>query len=99
MDALPMLALLSPSLFLCHVLLFGAGIRYVGFSYVDNENTLKVPAATVFDAATRYTRDNFTLALNVNNLFDNEYVSSCDTQYTCNYGAGLVATLKASYKW
>ncbi|EIM24670.1 TonB-dependent siderophore receptor [Microvirga lotononidis] len=78
---------------------FGAGVRYVGFSYVDNENTLKVPAATVFDAAIRYTRDNFTVALNVNNLFDNEYVSSCDTQYTCNYGAGRVATLKASYKW
>ncbi|WP_114944534.1 TonB-dependent siderophore receptor [Microvirga calopogonii] len=78
---------------------FGAGVRYVGFSYVDNENTLKVPAATVFDAAIRYTRENFTVALNVNNLFDNEYVSSCDTQYTCNYGAGRVATLKASYKW
>jgi len=78
---------------------FGAGVRYVGFSYVDNENTLKVPAATVFDAGIRYTRDNFTVALNVNNLFDNEYVSSCDTQYTCNYGAGRVATLKASYKW
>nr|WP_262269197.1 TonB-dependent siderophore receptor [Microvirga sp. HBU65207] len=78
---------------------FGAGVRYVGFSYADNENTLKVPAATVFDAAIRYTRDNFTVALNVNNLFDNEYVSSCDTQYTCNYGAGRVATLKASYKW
>jgi iron complex outermembrane receptor protein len=78
---------------------FGAGIRYVGFSYVDNENTLKVPAATVFDGAIRYTRDNFTVALNVNNLFDNEYVSSCDTQYTCNYGVGRVATLKASYKW
>ncbi|NBJ12581.1 TonB-dependent siderophore receptor [Microvirga arsenatis] len=78
---------------------FGAGIRYVGFSYADNENTLKVPAATVFDAGIRYTRDNFTVALNVNNLFDNEYVSACDTQYTCNYGAGRVATLKASYKW
>ncbi|UVF21966.1 TonB-dependent siderophore receptor [Microvirga terrae] len=78
---------------------FGAGVRYVGFSYADNENTLKVPAATVFDAGIRYTRDNFAVALNVNNLFDNEYVSSCDTQYTCNYGAGRVATLKASYKW
>ncbi len=78
---------------------FGAGVRYVGFSYADNENTLEVPAATVFDAGIRYTRDNFTVALNVNNLFDNEYVSACDTQYTCNYGAGRVATLKASYKW
>ncbi len=78
---------------------FGAGVRYVGFSYVDNENTLEVPAATVFDAGIRYTRENFTVALNVNNLFDNEYVSSCDTQFTCNYGAGRVATLKASYKW
>ncbi|MBL0402576.1 TonB-dependent siderophore receptor [Microvirga aerilata] len=78
---------------------FGAGVRYVGFSYVDNENTLKVPSSTVFDAGIRYTRENVTVALNVNNIFDREYVSSCDTQYTCNYGAGRVATLKASYKW
>jgi iron complex outermembrane recepter protein len=78
---------------------FGAGVRHVGFSYVDNENSLKVPSSTVFDAGIRYTRENVTVALNVNNVFDREYVSSCDTQYTCNYGAGRVATLKASYKW
>ncbi|MCB8821826.1 TonB-dependent siderophore receptor [Microvirga rosea] len=78
---------------------FGAGVRYNGFSYADNENLLKVPSSTVFDAAIRYTYDNFTIALNVNNIFDREYVSSCQTQYTCNYGAGRVATLKASYKW
>jgi iron complex outermembrane receptor protein len=78
---------------------FGAGARYTGFSYADNENTLKVPSAAVFDAAIRYTKDNFTVALNVNNLFDKRYVASCQTQYTCNYGEGRVATLKASYKW
>ncbi|WP_230531517.1 TonB-dependent siderophore receptor [Microvirga roseola] len=78
---------------------FGAGVRYAGFSYADNENTLKVPSATVVDAAIRYAWDDFEVALNVNNVFDNRYVASCQTQYTCNYGAGRVATLKASYKW
>lgn len=78
---------------------FGAGVRYVGASYADNENTLSVPAATVFDAAVRYDRDNWGVALNVNNVFDEDYVAGCQTALSCGYGQGRSAILKAHFTW
>lgn len=78
---------------------FGAGARYTGSSYADNLNTLKVPDATLFDAAVRYTHDKWSVALNVNNIADKRYVASCQSALTCYYGEGRVATLKASYSW
>ncbi|UIJ72142.1 TonB-dependent siderophore receptor [Aurantimonas sp. HBX-1] len=77
----------------------GGGIRYIGDSYADNENTLKVPDATVFDAAIRYDRDDWGVSLNVNNVFDKEYVSGCQTSASCGYGEGRDVLLKAHMTW
>jgi iron complex outermembrane receptor protein len=77
----------------------GAGVRYTGSSWVDPENTLKVPAATVVDAALRYQRDNWGIALNVTNLFDGEYVKSCQGFSSCGYGESRTVTLSANVKW
>lgn len=77
----------------------GAGLRYVGSSWVDNENTLKVPAATLVDAAIRYQRDNWGVAVNVTNLFDKEYVKSCQGISGCGYGDARTVTVSAHYKW
>ncbi|MBN9073096.1 MAG: TonB-dependent siderophore receptor [Rhizobiales bacterium] len=80
----------------------GAGLRYVGESWADRANTLKVPDAAVVDAAIRYDRDNWGAALNVANLFDKEYVSSClgaGFFGSCGYGAGRTFTLKAHVNW
>jgi iron complex outermembrane receptor protein len=77
----------------------GAGVRFVGESYADAANTLKVPSYTVADAAIHYERDNWRIALNVSNLFDKEYVSSCSGETSCFYGDRRRATLSASYKW
>ncbi len=76
-----------------------AGVRYLGESWADRANTLKVKDATVFDAAIRYKRDNWSVALNVSNLFDKEYVSSCQGLALCGYGAGRTFMLKASTSW
>lgn len=76
-----------------------AGVRYVGESWADRANTLKVPSATLFDAAIRYNRDDWGVALNVSNLFDKDYVASCQGIGTCAYGAGRTFTLKASTTW
>ncbi|MGI6246331.1 MAG: TonB-dependent siderophore receptor [Pseudochelatococcus sp.] len=76
-------------------LVLGGGIRYVGSSWVDNENTLKVPSATVFDGRIGYKRDNWGVDLNVTNLFDKRYVASCQTQFTCGYAEGRVFKFKA----
>jgi len=77
----------------------GAGIRFVGSSYADAANTLRVPSYTLADAALHYERDNWRVALNVTNLFDEVYVGSCSSPSACFYGDRRRATLSASYKW
>lgn len=77
----------------------GVGVRYVGKSFADAANLYEVPGAAVVDAAIRYDRDNWGIALNVANLFDKEYVASCQGLSSCGYGAGRTFTLKASAKW
>lgn len=70
-----------------------AGARYVGSSHADTANRLKVPSAVVFDAAIRYEKNGYTIALNASNLFDKEYVSGCSDANSCFYGNGREMTL------
>ncbi|CAI1835806.1 Ferric hydroxamate uptake [Serratia liquefaciens] len=71
----------------------GGGARYVSSTPGDDGNNFKVPSYTVFDTAIKYQLDdipgleNAEIALNVNNLFDKHYVSSCFTNNTCSWGA------------
>lgn len=80
----------------------GAGLRYIGSSWGDNENTLKVPAATLADVKLGYEKDNWGVDLNVTNLFDKTYVSSCQINalgQTCSYGEGRSFKLKLHTTW
>ncbi|WP_342353715.1 TonB-dependent siderophore receptor [Azospirillum doebereinerae] len=77
----------------------GGGVRYVGSSWADNENTLKVPAATVFDARVGYKYSNWGVNVSVTNLFDKEYVASCQTQFSCGYAEGRTALLNVNMSW
>ncbi len=77
----------------------GAGVRYQGESYADRLNTLKVPDATVFDAAVRYKKNGWEGSLNVSNLFDKEYVRGCQGASTCGYGDARTVTFKLSKVW
>lgn len=80
----------------------GGGVRYVGSSYGDRENTFKVPSATVVDAMLRY---EFTpgrglaLSLNASNLFDKQYVASCYSMMGCQYGQGRTMYATMEYAW
>ena len=56
-------------------LTIGGGVRYLGESWADTANTTKVPATALFDANLRYERDDWSVALNVSNIFDASYVS------------------------
>ena len=85
----------------------GAGARYTGNTYGDQGNTWlgKADAYTVFDAAVHYDLgrlDNSlkgaSLALNVTNLFDKDYISTCDSFY-CYYGDQRSVVASATYKW
>lgn len=77
----------------------GAGVRYLGSSWADRENTLKVPATTLVDAKIGYKADNWGVDLNVTNLFDEIYVPGCQGVNTCSYGEGRSFKLKAHMTW
>lgn len=75
-------------------LTLGAGVRYTGSTYGDEANTFKVPDYTVWNTVIKYDLARFNLpgssvALNVNNLFDKEYVSSCFATYGCFWGQNV----------
>lgn len=80
----------------------GGGVRYVGSSYGDRENSFKVPSYTVVDAMLRY---EFTpgrglaLSLNASNLFDKQYVASCYSMMGCQYGQGRTMYATMEYAW
>lgn len=84
----------------------GGGVRYVGSSYANADNTMKVSPFTVVDAAVRYdlgqsipALKGLTAALNASNLFDHEYVSACATATKCFYGAGRTVIGSLTYRW
>lgn len=76
----------------------GGGVRYVGSSYATTDNSLKVPAATVYDARVGYQWREWGVALNAANLTNKTYLASCQDN-GCEYAMKrqLVATL--NYKW
>jgi iron complex outermembrane receptor protein len=84
----------------------GAGARYIGQSWGDGGNTFEVPDVTLFDAMASYdfgaldpAWNGVDLQVNVKNIADETYVSSCNSTYACFYGEGRVVTGTLSYKW
>ncbi|MGG6196563.1 ferrichrome porin FhuA [Pantoea allii] len=76
----------------------GAGIRYVGESQglysngPDANQNFSVAGYTTVDAALKYDLGRFglpgsTVGVNVNNLFNRDYVASCYREYACYWGA------------
>ncbi|WP_409317777.1 TonB-dependent siderophore receptor [Pseudomonas sp. KCJK9016] len=85
----------------------GGGVRYTGNTYGDKANTWlgKADAYTVFDASVHYDLgrlDNSlkgaSVAINATNLFDKDYISTCDSFY-CYYGDQRSVVASATYKW
>ncbi len=85
----------------------GGGVRYTGNTYGDQANTElgKADAYTVFDAAVHYdlgrldnTLKGASLQLNATNLFNKDYISTCDSFY-CYYGDQRSVVASATYKW
>ncbi|MDE1991142.1 MAG: TonB-dependent siderophore receptor [Rhizobiaceae bacterium] len=77
----------------------GGGVRYQGKSWADEANTLRVPSATLFDAAIRYEKKGWGASVNVANIFDKEYVAGCGGVNVCGYGDARTITFKLSKKW
>jgi iron complex outermembrane receptor protein len=87
-------------------LTLGMGARYTGGKPGDMYNTFDVPSFVVYDATISYDlgRLDHSLAglqtsLNIQNLFDREYVSECNYSFGCYYGQARVASVDMSYDW
>nr|WP_284739373.1 TonB-dependent siderophore receptor [Rhizobium sp. CG5] len=84
----------------------GGGLRFVGSSYSNDANTVKADGYTLLDAALRYdfgarnpSLKGLQATLNVTNLLDKEYYSSCSSEYYCQYGNGRTVLAGLRYKW
>jgi iron complex outermembrane receptor protein len=92
----------------------GFGVRYVGatdniaigsLGFVRSKDDGHTSDYTVYDAAVHYdlgvlgsTFKGTTLAVNANNVFDKEYISTCDGFY-CYYGDRRSVLASVNYKW
>ncbi|MBO0904704.1 TonB-dependent siderophore receptor [Jiella sp. MQZ13P-4] len=81
----------------------GGGLRVVGPSYADDANTIEADGYALVDLALRYDfgrkfadLDGLQATLNVTNLFDKDYYSSCSSNIYCQFGNGrqILAGLK-----
>ena len=74
-------------------------MRYVGRSFADVANTLRVPDYVLFDAQVHYTWDQWRLAVNATNIGDRRFVSSCQSNNSCFYGDARRVVASLAYKW
>ncbi|MDT4798771.1 Ferrichrome outer membrane transporter/phage receptor [compost metagenome] len=82
----------------------GLGVRYVGKTWADKENTLHVPSYTLVDALIGYDlgklgMKGLDLSLNANNLLDEDYVASCYSLDFCYFGEKRNVTATLSYQF
>jgi iron complex outermembrane receptor protein len=86
----------------------GGAVRYLGRSYngVAGVGEATIPAATLFDLLGSYDlgrlsprAQGLTLNLDVTNLFDKRYISSCYSTIWCWYGSGRNVQASLSYRW
>jgi iron complex outermembrane receptor protein len=76
----------------------GAGVRYVGSTWGNIPNTVKVPGYTVADAALHYDWKNARFALNVHNFSDKEYVAAGFFGFA-SWGAARTVKASLTYRW
>jgi iron complex outermembrane receptor protein len=87
-------------------LTFGAGARYTGRKPGDAANSFDVPSWVVYDTTVSYDLGKLEPSLrgvqarlNVQNIFDREYVSDCNYSFGCYYGQERVASVEMTYDW
>ncbi|WAT00124.1 ferrichrome porin FhuA [Rouxiella chamberiensis] len=88
----------------------GSGVRYVGATsslYTTGSDTnqpFNVASYTLVDATVKYDLGRFGLpgssvGVNVNNLFDREYVASCYRDYACYWGTDRQIVATATFRF
>jgi iron complex outermembrane receptor protein len=84
----------------------GAGLRHLGRSFGNPANSFTVPSATLVDLAFSYdlgrlgrSLQGASLALNISNLANRQYVASCTSQASCFIGQDRTVTATARFRW
>ncbi|KNC93222.1 ferrichrome porin FhuA [Trabulsiella odontotermitis] len=88
----------------------GAGARYIGSTSsfyttgANNNEAFNVAGYTLADATIKYDLARFglpgsSIGVNVTNLFDREYVSSCYRDYACYWGAERQVVATATFRF
>ncbi len=84
---------------------FGGGVRYIGQSY-DGDGAFTIPSATLVDAVVKYdfsylkpSLAGLNLTVNVTNLGDEKYISSCYYTTWCWYGSQRTVRADLRYSW
>ncbi|WP_261883155.1 TonB-dependent siderophore receptor [Vibrio pelagius] len=75
----------------------GGGVRYIGETYGDNLEQNKVSSYTLYDATVSYRFADYKLQVAAKNLFDKEYVATCN--YYCYYGDRRNVIASLTYDW
>lgn len=76
----------------------GGGARYIGTSYANTTNTMKVPAVTIYDARLAYQWHQWGVALNAANLGNKTYLATCQNT-GCWYGTRRQYVATLNYQW
>ncbi|TYP06300.1 iron complex outermembrane receptor protein [Xenorhabdus doucetiae] len=84
----------------------GAGVRYIGSTSGDYEESFHVKPYTLYDLMAKYDLGEASsqlkgasVQLNVNNLTNKRYVASCSNVEACFYGSGRSIVATVEYSW
>lgn len=87
-------------------LTLGAGARYFGAHYGEQNNAIGVPSYTLVDAMARYDFGRISPKLagvvgtiTATNIFDKKYVASCVGTNSCYWGAPRTVIGSLAYRW
>ncbi|CDL85978.1 TonB-dependent siderophore receptor [Xenorhabdus cabanillasii] len=84
----------------------GTGVRYIGSTSGDYEETFHVKPYALYDLMAKYDLGEASpqlkgasVQLNVNNLTNKRYVASCSNVEACFYGSGRSIVATVEYNW
>jgi iron complex outermembrane receptor protein len=81
-----------------HGFVAGVGVRYVGESR-DGKDNYVTPSYTLFDAQIGYETERYSAKLNVQNIADEIYLTTCLSRGDCFYGERRTVSLRLSGKF
>ncbi|MNN16938.1 Ferrichrome-iron receptor precursor [compost metagenome] len=76
----------------------GAGVRYNGPSY-DGTGNNRVGGFTLFDAVLAYDHGPIRVSLNMNNLFNKQYINTCIARGDCFFGTQRTIIGNVTYRF